>query len=221
MMAVMAVTDERAPYAVAARVAARNVLRETLFAAARDLLQERGSWSVISMADIATAAGVSRQTIYNTFGNRDAFGQALVIHEGERFLEAVELAVSANSGDPRAAMQAGIEAFLGLAAEDLLVRVLLSDDGTSGTLPFVTTQGLPVVQWASSRLTRAIQQAWPHALEHDSVVLADSVVRLAISYLTAPGASRGAMAATACEVLGPFVDHALGTAAELASPSES
>ena len=39
------------------------------------------------MADIAAAAGVSRQTLYKEFGNRNEFGLAFVIHEGERFLD--------------------------------------------------------------------------------------------------------------------------------------
>ena len=68
--------------------AARQLLRETLFGAARDEL-ERRAWSEVTMADVASAAGVSRQTLYKEFGNRDEFAQAFVIHEGERFLDGV------------------------------------------------------------------------------------------------------------------------------------
>jgi AcrR family transcriptional regulator len=208
-MAAVAVADHRTPYAQAARTAARTVLRDTLFGAARDLLRQRGAWSRISMADVAAAAGVSRQTLYKTFGSRDAFALALVIQEGERFLDTVEAAVRGHADDPRLAVRAGVEAFLASTADDPLVRVLLTDAGTSGALPFVTTQGLPVVEWATHRLTAVIGEVWPRSGADDSQMLAESVVRLAISYLTAPRLSADAMAATASEVLGPFAERAM------------
>ena len=34
------------------------------------------------------------------------------------------------------------------------MRILLSDDGTGGMLPLVTTQSMPVVTWASARHRR-------------------------------------------------------------------
>ena len=113
------------------------------------------------MSEIAQAAGVSRQTLYKEFGSRDEFAQALVIQEGERFLDAVDAAVREHLDDPRAAIGAALETFLRTAGEDPLVRILLSDDGTGGMLPFVTTQGMPVVQWATARLTATIEQGWP------------------------------------------------------------
>ena len=138
------------------------------------------------MSDIAAAAGVSRQTLYKEFGNRNEFGLAFVIHEGERFLDEVEAAVREHLDDPRAAVGAALELFLRTAGEDPLIRILLSDDGTGGMLPFVTTQGMPVVQWATARLAATIEEGWPQAPEADVRLLAESLVRLAISYITAP-----------------------------------
>ena len=206
-MAAMSTAPERAPYAVAAR----QLLRETLFAAARDELQSR-AWSEITMADVASAAGVSRQTLYKEFGSRDEFGQAFVIHEGERFLDAVEAAVGEHLDDPRAAIGAALELFLRTAGEDPLVRILLSDDGTGGMLPFVTTQGMPVLAWATARLTVAIQEGWPTAPADRVQLLAETLVRLAISYVTAPSGPPEATAVAAGELLGPFIDKALGVA---------
>ncbi|MGB7587581.1 MAG: TetR family transcriptional regulator [Solirubrobacterales bacterium] len=201
----MPTTSKRAPYPVAAR----ELLRETLLGAARDELHRR-AWSEITMADIAGAAGVSRQTLYNEFGSRDEFAQAFVINEGERFLAAVEAAVREHFDDPRTAVGAALEVFLRRAGDDPLVRILLSDDGTGGLLPFVTTQGMPVVQWATGRLTIVIQEGWPEAPADKAKLLADSLVRLAISYVTAPGDAPDKTAAQASELLGPFIDEALG-----------
>jgi AcrR family transcriptional regulator len=203
---ISAVAVERTPYPQAAR----QLLRETLFAAARDELQRR-AWSEITMADVARAAGVSRQTLYNEFGSRDEFAQALVIHEGERFMEGVEAAVREHLDDPRAAVAAAFETFLRAAAEDPLMRLVLSDDGTAGLLPFVTTQGMPVVQWATARLTATIEEGWPEAPAAKARLLAESLVRLAISHVTAPSEAPNATAAATSELLGPFIDEALGT----------
>ncbi|HST68949.1 MAG TPA: TetR family transcriptional regulator [Solirubrobacterales bacterium] len=199
----------RTPY----QEAARELLRKTVFDAAREQLG-RQPWSEITMADIASGAGVSRQTLYNEFGNRNEFGFAFVIHEAERFMDDVEEAVLAHRDDPRAAVLAALEHFLRAAGGDPLIRILLSDDGTGGMLPFVTTQGLPVVQWAASRLTSVIEEGWPEAPEGDVKTLSESLVRLAISYVTTPGDSAEEAAKAVSELLGPFIDKALGTEAE-------
>jgi AcrR family transcriptional regulator len=198
------VAGARTPYPEAARA----LLRQTLFGAARDQLEQR-AWSEITMSDIAAAAGVSRQTLYKEFGNRNEFGLAFVIHEGERFLDDVEAAVREHLDDPRAAVDAALELFLRTAGEDPLIRILLSDDGAGGMLPFVTTQGMPVVQWATWRLATTIEQGWPQAAAADVRLLAESLVRLAISYITAPSESPETTAASVADLLGPFIDRAL------------
>ncbi|HEV2791800.1 MAG TPA: helix-turn-helix domain-containing protein, partial [Solirubrobacterales bacterium] len=64
-------SSQRTPY----QEAARELLRQTVFDAARAELGSK-PWSEITMADIASGAGVSRQTLYNEFGNRNEFGLA-------------------------------------------------------------------------------------------------------------------------------------------------
>ncbi len=199
----------RTPY----QEAARELLRQTVFDAARDQLGSK-PWSEITMADIASGAGVSRQTLYNEFGNRNEFGFAFVIHEAERFLDDVEKAVREHLEDPQAAVLAALEHFLQVAGDDPLIRILLSDDGTGGMLPFVTTQGLPVVQWATDRLSTVIEEGWPQAPRADVATLSESLVRLAISYVTTPGESAEETARRVADLLGPFIEQALGSAVE-------
>src|SRR5690242_160743 len=201
--------SSRTPY----QEAARELLRQTIFDATRDLLDRR-PWSEITMADIAAGAGVSRQTLYNEFGNRNEFGFAFVIHEAERFMDDVEKAVLDHTDEPRAAVLAALEHFLSAAGSDPLIRILLSDDGTGGMLPFVTTQGLPVVQWATTRLTAVIEEGWPEAPAADVKTLAESLVRLAISYVTTPGGSAEETAKRVASLLGPFIEQALGSPVE-------
>lgn len=195
----------RTPYAVAAR----ELLRDTLFDAARDLIQER-PWAEVTMAEIATAAGVSRQTLYKEFGSRDEFAQQLVVREGTRFLDGVEQAVRAHLDDPRAALTAALGVFLQAAAEDGLVRALLHDDGTGGMLPLVTTQSQPVVTFASLRLVEVVCDGWPQVAREDAEVLAESLVRLAISYAMLPKDPPERTIPTVMAVIEPFVERALG-----------
>jgi AcrR family transcriptional regulator len=193
------------------RVAARQLLRDTLFDAVREMLRER-PWAQITMGEVASAAGVSRQTLYKEFGSRDEFAQAFVIREGARFLDAVEQAIATHLDDPSAAVAAGLEVFLTAAAEDPLVALLLADDGTGGMLPLITTQSRPVLVWASARLGDAMRAGWPRASDRDVELLADSFVRLAISYVTMPRDSPAETAAAAASLLAPYVERAMGRA---------
>ena len=76
-------------------------------------------------------------------------------------------------------------------------------------LPFVTTHGQPLVAHAAERLRGAILARWPQAAEHDAMLLAECLVRLAISYATLPVGSAGMTASSITELLGPYIDHAL------------
>jgi AcrR family transcriptional regulator len=193
------------------RGAVRALLRDRLLDAARKLLHER-TWADLTMAEIATTAGVSRQTLYNEFGNRDEFGQALVIREGSRFLDAVEQAIGEHPDDPLAALTTALERFLTIAASDPFVRVLLSDDGTGGMLPLVTTQSLPVLDWASQRVAETIRAHWPQAATVDLEVLASTLVRLAISHVTAPQDPPDVTARAITGLLAPAIERMLADA---------
>ena len=207
-MATATTERERTPYALAAR----ELLRDTLLDGARGELERRG-WAQITMADVAAAAGVSRQTLYKEFGSREAFAQALVMREGDRFLLAVEDAVQEHLGDPARALQAAFDVFLTAAAEDPLVRVLLSDDETGSLLPLITTHGEPVVARATERLAAIITAGWPGVRQADASLLAECLVRLAISYAALPTGPTGMTAASVTTLLGPYIERLLAEAA--------
>ncbi|EMF02585.1 TetR family transcriptional regulator [Streptomyces mobaraensis NBRC 13819 = DSM 40847] len=63
--------------------------RELLLDAAYTALGIR-PWHGVRMVDVAAAAGVSRQTLYNEFGSKDGLARALVRREAESFLAGVE-----------------------------------------------------------------------------------------------------------------------------------
>lgn len=200
-------TRERVPYAVAARA----LLRDTLLDGASDLLRER-DWDAITMADIAAAAGVSRQTLYSQFGSRDEFAQALFLREADRFLADVEQAVNSNLHDPVAALAAAFDVFLTGAAEHPLIRSVVSGEGNESLLPYVTTQGEPVVGTAAARLAEVISAGWPQVDRAAIDLLAECVVRLAISYAALPHGPAGMTAASVATLLGPYLEQVVGEA---------
>ena len=202
-------TAERTPYAEAAR----ELLRETLLDAARDELERRG-WAQITMGDIASAAGVSRQTLYKEFGSRDEFAQAFVMREVDRFLQAVDGAVGEHLDDPATALSAAFDVFLTTAAEDPLVRTLLTGDETYSLLPLLTSRGEPVVAGATERLAAIILAGWPAVYPADARLLAECLVRLAISYAALPAGPTGMTAASVTTLLGPYIERILAQAAQ-------
>lgn len=63
--------------------------RESLLDAAMTALTTR-AWAAIRMVDVATAAGVSRQTLYNEFGSKEGLARALVRRETDNYLAGVD-----------------------------------------------------------------------------------------------------------------------------------
>jgi AcrR family transcriptional regulator len=199
-------------------VAARELLRSTLFEAARHELAHR-RWNEVTMADIATAAGVSRQTLYKEFGSRDEFARALVLREADRFVGAVEGTMDAHLDDPKAALLAAFELFLTVAAEDPLIRAAIA--GADEMLPLVSTQGQPLLERSTERLHTAIISRWPQVRPHDAALLAECLVRLAISYATLPAGPAGMTASSIAELLGPYIEQALQAKTAAQAPSRT
>ena len=200
-------TEKRTPYPVAAR----ELLRDSLLDGASDLLQQR-DWAEITMADIAAAAGVSRQTLYSEFGSRPEFAQAIFLREADRFLMAVEEAVNSRLDDPVAALAAAFDVFLTAAADDPVIRSVVSGEGNDSLLPYVTTQGQPVVEQAAHRLAAVISVGWPQVDEDAIDLLAECVVRLAISYAALPTGPAGMTAASVATLLGPYLERVVAEA---------
>ncbi|SMQ18789.1 transcriptional regulator, TetR family [Streptomyces sp. Ag82_O1-12] len=98
--------------------------RESLLDAAYTALVRR-PWSAVRMVDVAAAAGVSRQTLYNEFGSKDGLARALVRREADGFLAGVDRALAGHS-DPRDRLAATAEWTASAARENLLVRAMLT-----------------------------------------------------------------------------------------------
>lgn len=170
------------------QAAARELLRATLLDAGSALLRDR-AWSKITMGEVARGAGVSRQTLYSAFGTREEFAQALVLREGDRFLSSVEQAIRSCAPDAERALSAAFEVFLDAAAADPLIRAVVAGDGSNTLLALLTIQGRPLVDRLAERLSEVIVSAWPQASAGEATLLAECMVRLAISCAALPPAA--------------------------------
>jgi len=197
----MSTAPQRVPYSVAAR----ELLRTTLLDAACHELQSR-HWAEITMADIAVAAGVSRQTLYKEFGSREEFAQVLVLREAESFLDGVEQAVGRHLDDPSKALAAAFGLFLTSAAENPLLRAIVIEEGAEELLALLTTQGKPLVERAADRLTEVVIAGWPLIRRRDAELLGDVLVRLAISYAALPAGEASATAASVSSLFEPYLE---------------
>jgi AcrR family transcriptional regulator len=197
-------SEGRTPYAVAAR----ELLRETLLVAARDELG-RHPWGEVTMAAVAQAAGVSRQTLYNEFGSRQKLAEALVVREIDVFLTGVATAVGANVADPRVAVAAAFDGFLVSAAENPLFMEAISGE-RGDLLPIIQTEARPGIERATEGIMAIVTEGWPHVSERDARLFAETVVRLGFSSAMFPIESGGMDGAAVVEVLGPYIDGVIG-----------
>ncbi|MFJ8052237.1 TetR/AcrR family transcriptional regulator [Streptomyces luteogriseus] len=183
--------------------------RESLLDAAYTALVRR-PWSAVRMVDVAAAAGVSRQTLYNEFGSKDGLARALVRREADGFLAGVDRALTGPS-DPRDRLTATAEWTASAARENILVRAMLtgcwSERLPAPALTAVSsTSAVPAQRRADGPLPspgdfvalvrdRAVGLlAGPGTPKSDSADLARScelAVRLALSCVAAPPGEGG------------------------------
>ncbi|WP_369391760.1 TetR/AcrR family transcriptional regulator [Streptomyces sp. CG1] len=186
--------------------------RESLLDAAYTALARR-PWSAVRMVDVAAAAGVSRQTLYNEFGSKDGLARALVRREADGYLAGVERAL-AGPGEPQERLTAVVEWTSAAARENALIRAMLtgcwSERLPAPPLAAVpSASSVPAQRRADGPLptprdfVRIVRDRAVTVLTGPTAGLADTaeltrpcelVVRLALSCVAAPPAADGGMA---------------------------
>lgn len=109
--------------------------RETLLEAAHTAALTR-PWHAVRMVDVAAAAGVSRQTLYNEFGSKDGLGAALVHRLVEGFLDGAARAAAEagrRGADPAACCAAAAGWMLRTARSEPIVYAALTGSWGAGT----------------------------------------------------------------------------------------
>ncbi|BBX65672.1 TetR family transcriptional regulator [Mycobacterium saskatchewanense] len=190
------------PYAEASRA----LLRDSVLDAMRELLGGR-DWSAITLSDVARAAGVSRQTIYNEFGSRQGLAQGYALRLADRLVDTVHAALDANVGDIYDAFLQGFRDFFAESQADPLVISLLSGVAKPDLLQLITTDSGPIITRASGRLASALTQTWVATSDEDAGVLARAIVRLCLSYVSMPPEADHDVAADLARLMTPFAER--------------
>jgi AcrR family transcriptional regulator len=192
----------RVPYAEASRV----LLRDSILDGMRDLLLTR-DWSAITLADVARAAGISRQTIYNEFGSRQGLAQGYAMRLADRLVDEVDHAIRHNEGDMYSAFLEGFRAFFAESASDPLVISLLTGEAKPDLLQLITVDSAPIITHCSQRLTTSFAESWVKHSDQDAGVLARAIVRLCMSYVSMPPEADHDVADDLARLMTPFAER--------------
>jgi AcrR family transcriptional regulator len=189
------------------REAVRSMLRDRLLDAAAQAFSEEG-WRRLTMVRVADRAGVSRQTVYNEFGNKQQLAEQLVMRELDTFLDIVRQRVSAET-EFVPAVRSAIHGALEAAENNALLRSVLESGHTGDTdlLPFIF-QSQGIIDRATSSLVDLVTtrfRALELPAEHLAVAL-ESVVRLVLSHITQPSRTPDETADALAFMVGAVVD---------------
>jgi AcrR family transcriptional regulator len=169
------------------RDAVRSLLRDRLLDAAAGVFAEDG-WRRLTMAKVAEHAGVSRQTVYNEFGNKQQLAEQLVHRELDQFLDGVQRAFSAEVTISDAVRAAVLTALEMATKDDLLVAVLEGGhSGDTDLLPFIF-QSRDLIDRATDFVYALFREHHPDLLgiSDRTPIAMESLVRLVISHVSLP-----------------------------------
>jgi AcrR family transcriptional regulator len=156
-------------------------ITEQLLEAAAELLAEHG-FQGLRMIEVASRAGVSRQTVYNEFGNKEGLVEAVAAHRTAQYVAEVEARL-VEDDKPWEAIRSAFTFTFEQTAQDRLVSAVLTGRDAEDLLPFLTTRGGPVLLPAVSVIATHLAKHFP---DRDVSLCAETTVRLALSHLILP-----------------------------------
>ncbi|TCP56559.1 TetR family transcriptional regulator [Tamaricihabitans halophyticus] len=180
---------------------ARASLRDALLDAATELLIEHG-FAGLRMADVGSLAGVSRQTVYNEFGDKRTLVTAVAMRTAEEF-SATNRERYRQAGDAISGIRAAVAHTMRYARENRLVAAVIGSPEARDLLPWLTTDATPVLRICTGDLSVELRARMPELSAEHAELLAETSVRLSISYLLLPGGDAEHAANAVCAVLEP------------------
>lgn len=179
--------------------------REALLDAALSALSTL-PWTSVRMVDVATAAGVSRQTLYNEFGSKDGLARAMVRRAADSYLAGVERALGTHVATGEGPAELALWTVRAARADDLVKALLtgfwgdrLPRPGAAGaSLSAVPAQRradvalptpaelLALVRDRAVAALRSVNSANPPQDAADLALTCEIALRLALSYAMVP-----------------------------------
>ncbi|MDO7868287.1 TetR/AcrR family transcriptional regulator [Nocardioides jiangxiensis] len=173
-----------------ANVDAAVTLRDRLVDAATAVTTTEG-WSSVTMARLAEAVGVSRQTVYNEIGTKPALAEAMILRELARFLEAADRAFLAHPDDFFAALGETVTGVLEFAEGNELLKAIVSATHGADTelLPLLTTHSATLLETAKIIIGEHIAAYELGVEDHRLAGLTETIIRVVLSHVMQPGSS--------------------------------
>jgi len=171
-------------------VSTASTMRERILVAATQLTVASG-WSSVTMARLADAVGVSRQTIYNEVGDKAGLAEAMILSELARFLDVVNSAFDREPTNLVEAIRRAVRDVLDMSAGNELLKAVVSASHGADTelLPLLTTHSNALVDTAKA-VVRERLTAYPIQLEGMQLEGAiDIIVRVVLSHVMQPSAT--------------------------------
>jgi AcrR family transcriptional regulator len=174
---------------VSFRAEVQGLLRERLLDAAYEMVETSG-WSSVTMAKLAAAVGVSRQTVHTEVGTRHRLAEALAVRELGRFLDLVRARMAAET-EIVEGIRSACRGVLELGRSSVLVRTVfgsITSENDADFLAILTTESGEIVEAAVAVVTQSVRELYePLPLTDDELdVAAEAIVRLVLSALTRP-----------------------------------
>lgn len=170
----------RIPYADAAR----NLLRESVLGAVDELVNAKG-WAATSVATVARAAGVSRQTVYKEFGSRQSIAEAYVLRRLDAALDEVDANMRGND-DLETGLTNAVTKFFDLVDAPLVQTVLAGGVTSPDLIRLIDVTNLR----ATERLAALLQEIRPGIPDSDATVFGDTIARVCAAHAFAPTLDR-------------------------------
>lgn len=138
----------------------------------------------LTLEDVASIAGVSRQTVYRYFGNREALIAATIVREEQHFISLMASAAEEHD-DLASALEAAIATALAQArAHPLLDRLLETEP--EALLPYLTMGTGPVLSAAEPVVADLLSRYLPDLATSELELVAQAATRLIVSYAISP-----------------------------------
>jgi AcrR family transcriptional regulator len=162
-------------------------------------------WTAVTMAEVARGAGVSRQTIYNEFGNRKGLAVAYVTRFVDGVLGLVAARVDEHPGNIDAAIETAMTEVFRLGMGDPVVLKIVGPNPHRDLMGIVTSEGTPILQQATDQLAAILCTSWAQLRREDAGPAAAVLVRLAFSHITMSLVGPEQAAREVTTVLSPYL----------------
>jgi AcrR family transcriptional regulator len=136
-----------------------------------------------SVDNVARRAGLSRATVYRRFENKNVLVQAALVRESARFFGEIVAAVGPLPTASERLVEGFVVGLRKVRTDALLTRLLISDP--EELVPYLTLRGAGVIAAASEFLVWQYREVGS-PMSRDPRVLAEMLVRLAISFTLTP-----------------------------------